>query len=192
MLTVEHLFFQYDPKHIVFEDFSFSFEKGKITAIIGPSGCGKTTLIHLLASLLKPTGGKIHNSFEKLSYIFQEPRLFPWMTALENVTTVSDTKEDAKKLLEALELEKKSFDQYPSELSGGMKQRISIARAIAWKPDIILMDEPFHGLDAKTKAKTADVLFTYLKNKTGILVTHDSADLLYCDRTLDLGSIGKK
>lgn len=192
MPTIEHLFFQYDHQHIVFEDFSFSFPSGSVTAIIGPSGCGKTTLLQLLAGLLKPTKGRIFIGSDKLSYIFQEPRLFPWMTALENVSTVANTKDHSKELLFSLDLKETAFDQYPSELSGGMKQRIAIARALAWKPDIILMDEPFHGLDAETKHKTANVLFSYLKGKTGILVTHDEADLNYCDHILDLSLIGKK
>lgn len=192
MPTIEHLFFQYDHQHIVFEDFSFSFPSGTVTAIIGPSGCGKTTLMQLLAGLLKPIQGRVFIGSEKLSYIFQEPRLFPWMTALENVSTVAITKDHSKELLLSLDLQETAFDQYPSELSGGMKQRIAIARALAWKPDIILMDEPFHGLDSETKNKTANVLFSYLEGKTGILVTHDESDLNYCDHILDLGLIGKK
>lgn len=191
MLTIDRLSFQYDAKHPVLQNFSHSFEMGKITAITGPSGCGKTTLLRLIAGLLKPDRGTVRLDDSRLSYIFQEPRLFPWMTALENVTAVSCDEAVARDLLTALELPPDSFCQYPDELSGGMKQRISIARAIAYQPDIMLMDEPFQGLDPNTKKKTADVLFGALQGKTGILITHDANDLAYCDCHLSLDTLGK-
>jgi ABC-type nitrate/sulfonate/bicarbonate transport system ATPase subunit len=174
----------------VFDGLELEIAEGEILGVFGESGVGKTTLLQGLAGLIS-FDGDVENVPQNIGYIFQEPRLFPWMTALENVTAVSCDEAVARDLLTALELPPDSFCQYPDELSGGMKQRISIARAIAYQPDIMLMDEPFQGLDPNTKKKTADVLFGALHGKTGILITHDANDLAYCDCHLSLDTLGK-
>ena len=186
MLTLENLTLRYQ-KQTVLDIVSFTFTDGCATAIVGASGIGKSTLLHAVAGLKRCDGGKILSSHERVSYIFQEPRLFPWMTALENITTVGATKDAAMQLLSLLfEDADEVANKYPQELSGGMKQRISVARALAYKPDLLLLDEPFRGLDAETKASVTRMIFEQMQGKTMLLVTHDDADLSLCDEVVRL------
>lgn len=185
MLKLDNITIKYG-KNIVIDRLTHTFEDGVTTVILGESGVGKTTLLNIAAGLLRPTEGEVTNTYERISYIFQEPRLFPWMTALENVATVSDS-ETAQRMLLLMGLED-SLDKYPAELSGGMKQRVSIARALAYDPDIIFLDEPFKGLDAERRQNVSDVVFDHLRGKTAIMVTHDEADLRYADTVLTLSS----
>ncbi len=187
MLKATDISFAFGDNTIL-SSFSAHFEKGSITAITGASGIGKTTLLNLLAGLLKTDTGVIEKNFTRPAYIFQDPRLFPWLSALENVNVVCNDKELSKQTLASLFDETDVFDKYPSELSGGMKQRVSIARAIAYSPDMIFMDEPFRGLDERTKANTVRVLMDYIRSggKTAIMVTHDKADLALCDKVIEL------
>lgn len=108
------------------------------------------------------------------------------MTAVENINTVCQSKELAHYYLKALFSEEDVANKYPDELSGGMKQRISLARALSVSPDLLLLDEPFRGLDTETKAQTAAFLLEQMKNKTCILITHDEEDLPYCNEHLHL------
>ena len=171
-------------KNTVIDRLSYEFEEGKVTAILGESGIGKTTLLNLAAGLIKQSSGLLTTKYDRLSYIFQEPRLFPWLSALENVATVSDEK-TAKEMLSLMGLSE-AFDKYPAELSGGMKQRVSIARALAYNPDVILMDEPFASLDKERRDSVADIVFERIKGKTAIIVTHDVSDTRYADTILTL------
>ena len=129
MLKITNLSFSFDKKNIL-EDFSLELKKGEILAVMGSSGYGKTTLLELIAGLYKPQKGEIVNTFEKIAYAFQEPRLFPWLTVRENLLAVMDEKnENAEKtVLNTLELVglSDSVDKYPEELSGGMKSRASL------------------------------------------------------------------
>lgn len=186
MLTLEHLTLRYE-KQTIFDGVSFDFSEGAITGIVGASGIGKSTLLHAIAGLKKCDGGKILSSHERISYIFQEPRLFPWMTALENITVVGADEATAMRYLHALfEDAEEVAKKYPSELSGGMKQRISVARALAYAPDLLLLDEPFRGLDTETKTLVQRLIFNEMQGKTLLLVTHDEADLSLCDKIVRL------
>ena len=171
-------------KNTVIDRLSYEFEKGKVTAILGDSGIGKTTLLNVAAGLQKISGGRVTSEYKKLAYIFQEPRLFPWLSAMENVSTVSD-RQTAIDMLALMGLEG-DVNKYPSELSGGMKQRVSIARALACDPDLILMDEPFASLDPERRSSVCDIFFDRIKGKTAILVTHDIEDTKYADTVLRL------
>ena len=152
MLKLEKISLKYGD-NTVLHDLSYEFEEGKLTAILGESGVGKTTLLNIIAGLLKPSSGRMTNTHERISYVFQDPRLFDWMTATENVSTVSnDTL--AVEMLTLMGLED-SLDKYPAELSGGMKQRVSLARALAYSPDLILLDEPFKGLDPELRREVS-------------------------------------
>ncbi len=186
MLTLEHVDFSYGNTPI-FKDLTHTFREGGVTVITGASGIGKTTLLYLLSGLKKPTDGTIKNDYDRISAIFQEPRLFPWMTALDNVLTVCGDAARARDYLQTLFPDDATVaNKHPSEMSGGMKQRISIARALAYEPDLLLLDEPFKGLDPQTKQFTAEIVFKAMKQKTCILITHNEADLAFADEHLHL------
>ena len=183
MITFDDITIKYE-KNTIINNLSYAFETGKITAIIGESGIGKTSLLNLIAGLITSDSGSVSNRFERTSYVFQEPRLFPWLTALENVSEVSNV-EIAKRYLALMKLEN-DLDKYPQELSGGMKQRVSIARALAYAPDLVLMDEPFKGLDSELRREIRELVFEELRGKTVIMVTHDESDTEYADIILKL------
>ncbi len=185
MLTLERVDFGYGTEPI-FKQVSHTFLDGAVTGITGPSGSGKTTLLYLLAGLQKPLQGTVENSYSRTAVVFQEPRLFPWMTALENVSAVCRDETTARAYLSLLFGEEDVNKKYPAELSGGMKQRVAIARALSYSPDLLLLDEPFKGLDEKTKRETAAAVFRAMANKTCILITHDPEDLAYCTEHLSL------
>lgn len=183
MLILENLSVRYGNR-LVLSKVNHTFEDGRISAILGPSGIGKTTLLHAVAALTPPTEGRIHSSYLRPAYLFQEPRLFPWMTALENVTAVRSDRERAEALLRRLFPDDSVLELYPHELSGGMKQRIALARALAYEPDLLLMDEPFRGLDPKTRERVTALLLEELHGKTVLMVTHDREDLSFCHTVL--------
>ncbi len=192
MLKITNITFSFGKK-CVFENFSMELKKGEILAIMGPSGCGKTTLLALTAGLLRPQKGEIVNSFEKVTYVFQEPRLFPWLTVKENLLAVLDEKDEnnEKTVMECLEFVglSDSADKYPSELSGGMKSRASLARALAFGGDLFLLDEPFAALDEGLRHTLAVKIKDYLRTRgaSAILVTHNREDAeQIADRTLTL------
>lgn len=186
-MTIKNLCKFYGDK-VVLKDFSLDIKPGTIVCITGESGCGKTTLLNLIAGIIKPNSGSIDIGQNTVSYLFQEPRLLPWRTALENVAiALKGDKQMAKEALEMVNLGD-SLDKYPSELSGGMKQRVAMARAFSYSSSLILMDEPFQNLDVKLKNT---LLYQFLKlwnqeKKTVLWVTHDiteaclAADLVVC------------
>lgn len=181
MLKITDITFAFDKK-IIFNDFSMELNKGEILAVMGPSGCGKTTLLGLAAGLLKPQKGEIFNSFEKVAYVFQEPRLFPWLTVKENLLAVIDKKDETaeKTVTECLALVglTDSLNKYPSELSGGMKSRVSLARALAYGGDLFLFDEPFAALDKELRHALSAKIKNYLHKRgaSAIFVTHNRED----------------
>ena len=185
MLKINDLSYKYG-KNVIIDKLSYNFECGKVTAITGESGIGKTTLVNLIAELLPTPKNTIVKDFKKISYVFQEPRLFDWMSALENVSTVSN-ESAAVRLLSQMGLAD-SLSKYPAELSGGMKQRVAIARALAYDAELVILDEPFKGLDPETRREISKFVFETLNNKTVIMVTHDLQDLEFADVVLELTS----
>ena len=165
MLKMTDVTFAFDQKNIL-KDFSLELKKGEILAVMGPSGCGKTTLLGLSAGLLKPQKGEISNSFEKISYVFQEPRLFPWLTVKENLIAVIDKrdKNSEKTVLDCLAIVglEDASDKYPDELSGGMKSRVALARALVFGGDLFLLDEPFAALEEELRCNLARKIKDYL------------------------------
>ncbi len=176
-MRIENLNKGYDSL-VIYNNFSISFPEQRITAILGPSGCGKTTLLNILAGLDPAAGRKISRP---VSYVFQEPRLLPWFDLRKNIEialprewTAAKRREKAEQALEAVGL--KDFIRYvPNRLSGGMRQRVSIARAFAVPSDLLLMDEPFRGLDIRTRQELIELFLALweTQRRTVIAVTHD-------------------
>ena len=167
----------YDDKKAV-DNLTLDFPCRGFVAICGPSGCGKTTLLNLIAQLTKPDGGKIIFDIPKptISMSFQEPRLLSGRSAAENVNLVLGDKKAtlprAKELL--CELGITDTDLYPNELSGGMKARVSIARALALKADLYIFDEPFANLDRETALLCAEVIKRHTSDVLTVAVIHDT------------------
>ncbi len=206
LLNVEHIGKQYGDLLAV-KDATFDVKEGEFISIVGPSGCGKTTLLKMICGLLEPSSGqvKIHeqqvtSSVPEMILVFQDysRSLFPWLSVRKNVLFPLKNRSDlnsaekerrAQEAIQAVGLED-SFDQYPWQLSGGMQQRVAIARAIAFRPEILLLDEPFASVDALTRAELEDlVLRLQAKFKiTVLLVTHDIDEAVYlADRVFVLG-----
>jgi ABC-type nitrate/sulfonate/bicarbonate transport system ATPase subunit len=169
----------------ILKDISFKLEKGEIITFLGPSGCGKSTLLRILAGLENYDSGKIINNASHTAFIFQEDRLLPWLNLKDNIELVlKDHLNEQKKVEEktadvlgAVNLAK--YHHYlPRELSGGMKQRAAIARALAIEPELLLMDEPFANLDFPLRLDLIKLLSRIFAKKKlgGVFVTHDSRE----------------
>ena len=161
----------------VLKDMNLTLAPGQRIALMGPSGVGKTTLLRIALGLLKPDEGTVQNRFGKTAAVFQEPRLLPWRTAAENVNLVlSDNKitlSVAERYLKMVELSD-SADKYPRELSGGMQQRVSLARALAADGDLLVLDEPFKAMD---EALRDHVMALVAQTEAAILlVTHEEEE----------------
>lgn len=158
---------------VIFENYSVCIPENKITFMMGESGCGKTTLLKIICGLDKEYDGEILLSSNKLSCVFQEPRLFPTLTAKENIEIVGKGGDfSVLDVLRLVELDKDA-ELYPDELSGGMKMRLSIARALYYNGDIFMLDEPFSALDEELKDRILSKIFDALKGKTVLIVSHD-------------------
>ena len=162
---------------VVLKDFNLEVQKGDHIVLMGASGCGKTTILKLIAKQLLPSSGSVEVNSPKISYMFQEPRLLPWLTALENVNLVlgdrSSTLPEAHKWLKRVKLED-ACNLYPHELSGGMQQRVALARSLAFNGDILLLDEPLSALDESSADEMLNLLKENTADKTVILVTHNT------------------
>ncbi len=182
------------------EDICLSIYRHEFVSIIGPSGCGKSTILSLISGLLPPTAGdisifgmKVTQPRDDIGIVFQGPTLLPWLTVLDNVTfpirhktgrVDAQSKERARQLLDMVGLSEFARKR-PQELSGGMQQRVAIARSLLQDPDILLMDEPFSALDALTRDEMSLELLRILKQrpKTVVFVTHSIPEaLLLSDR----------
>lgn len=163
----------------VLRNFSATIRAGKVTAIMGPSGCGKTTLLHLLLGILRPDGGTISGIPVYKSAVFQEERLCEPFSAIANVRMVC-TKEVSAATIEEHLLRlglKDSLRKPVAELSGGMKRRVAIVRAMLAKSDIVFLDEPFKGLDAELKQQVMRYVQDSTKGKTVVMITHDGEEV---------------
>ena len=180
MLKLENISVRFDGKSVL-SDCSLSLGGGERLAIMGPSGCGKTTLLRVALSLQPPDTGSVSADVGRTAAVFQEPRLLPWRTAAENVNVVlsdgPETMPEALSMLERLELSD-AVGKYPSELSGGMQQRVSIARALACRPDLLVLDEPFHGLDEALRGRIISRLSASLPSASLLLATHSEEEAL--------------
>lgn len=197
ILSFERVTFAYDPSRedgaAVLRNCTFALGKSDIAAVFGRSGAGKTTLFRLAAGLLVPTGGKsgkigkVVRATDRIGYVFQEPRLLPWETVLANVALPLraigiETGEARRRAVEWLARVGLGTvaDQYPSKLSGGMVQRVSLARAFAVEPDLLLLDEPFGSLDPSLRASLRDLLRDLLDRThvAALVVSHYPEEVL--------------
>ncbi len=199
-LEVSHLEVSFGEK-LILDDLSFSLKEGQIAALLGPSGCGKTTLLRSIAGLIQPTAGTIRfgkqlvslsslvmpSHKRKIGYVPQEGALFPHLTIAENIAfgldkslfTKDQIRHTIKEMLQLIELQ--GFEKrMPSELSGGQQTRVALARALAIKPAIVLLDEPFSALDAELRGDLRSDVIDLLRahQTTAILVTHDREEAL--------------
>ena len=176
-ILIEGLCKAYD-KVEVFRNFSHRFPAGRTCCILGPSGSGKTTLLRILAGLETPDSGCVVANPERISFVFQENRLFENLSAEKNILLTARrgfTRADAASLLNALGL-MEDAQRRVSDFSGGMQRRTAIARALAADYELLLMDEPMAGLDGKTRRQALELIRESARGKTFICVTHDPSD----------------
>jgi len=190
VLRFENVSMHYHSKQgetVALEKVNFSVKEGEFVAIIGPSGCGKTTLLSLAAGLLTPTDGKVKNGDVSFGYMLQKDELFPWRTIEKNIflpleikrANTPQNRERALALAEKYGL-KQFLKNYPSSLSGGMRQRAALIRTLAVNPDVLLLDEPFSALDYQTRLSVCDDVYKIIRNekKTALLITHDISEAI--------------
>ncbi|MDB5641991.1 MAG: transporter ATP-binding protein [Hyphomicrobiales bacterium] len=206
-VSIRNVRLGFGSNRLVLDNISFDIRQGEFLSIVGPSGCGKTTLLRLIAGLLKPSSGEL--AFEgktiagparERAIVFQDytNALLPWRTVSGNVAlamekTVPDRAERderVRKLVGKMGLSK-AADQFPTQLSGGMQQRVQIARCLAQQPRIMLMDEPFGALDAITRQNLQDELMELAAEQrmTTVFITHDLEEAIYLgDRVIVLAA----
>ncbi|MGI5128296.1 ABC transporter ATP-binding protein [Pseudonocardia sp. CA-107938] len=173
---------------VALTDVSMALRPGDFTSVVGPSGCGKSTLLRLASGLEQATTGTVHVTAKSTSYVFQDPTLLEWRTAARNVELVPELRGASKaerraRAAELLELVGLTgfADQHPRQLSGGMRMRVSIARALVAEPDLALFDEPFGALDEITRLQMQTELqrLFVLKRFAGLFITHSVSEAVY-------------
>ena len=193
-VTVKNVFKSYGDVQAL-QDMSIDFPKGELTSLLGPSGCGKTTLLKIIAGLLSPDSGEVLVNGKAVTepgqdraFVFQDFALLPWASVLRNVAfglelrgvNKSEREAIAEKYIANVGL--KGFEnKHPHQLSGGMRQRVGLARALSVDADVLLMDEPFSAVDEQTRRKFQEDLLDLVKNenKTFIFVTHSIEEAVY-------------
>lgn len=180
---------------------SFQVKRGELLGIVGPSGCGKTTVLSIISSIIKPSSGRVvidgsdaQESRDKCGYMLQRDELFPWLTIAQNVLLGTKIKKMKGRRDYAFALLDKyglgDFkNRYPSQLSGGMRQRVALIRTLATAPELLLLDEPFGALDFQTRLHVVEDVHAIIKNekKTAVFVTHDISEAIsMCDRIIIL------
>lgn len=181
MISIKKVNKRFEDRQII-RDFSLEIKRGEIVSLLGPSGAGKTTLLNLIMGIENIDSGMISNNSKKISCIFQEDRLLPWKTLYQNINLVCPQKSRSQ-IMDIIEMVGLAGfeNKYPSELSGGMRQRTSIARAIAYDGDFVIMDEPFKSLDYGLRFSLLQLVHDiFIKlEKTVLFVTHDVDESLF-------------
>lgn len=188
MAKVENLTVQYGGTAVL-ENFSAEFPDGGVTAVSGRSGCGKTTLLAVLLGLLRPDGGTV-SGFRQPSAVFQEDRLLPFLSAEKNIAvTAGCTEAEAGEALLSVGFDAADRGKRAFELSGGMARRVAIVRAMLAPGDAVLLDEPFKGLDERTRAQVVRFVCENRRGRTMVVVTHDprDAEALHAAHTVQMG-----
>ena len=207
-LEAKNLNFRYTPaSRLILKDFNVQVSEGEFVSLLGPSGCGKSTFLNVLAGILTDYEGEIFIDGERITgmsghfaYMPQNDLLLPWRTVLDNVCLYSEIHHNKKDVIDKAREQMVRFglegceDKYPSELSGGMRQRAAFLRTALCDADILLLDEPFGALDVITRGQLQDWLYELCQdlNRTVLLVTHDTDEAIYLsDRILVLGQPGE-
>lgn len=192
--NLNKFFYEDKEKVQVLENISLSLVKGEILALVGPSGCGKSTILNIIAGLLETECEKARIKVgARIAYVFQEPRLLPWKSVDDNIAFIqknfmeeNEAAEIRNKLLSDLDL-LAAKKLYPAQLSGGMKQRLEIVRALAIKPELLMLDEAFKSLDLALKYQLKELLLQEYKNNNFaiLMVTHDPEEaVMLADRVM--------
>lgn len=190
LILLNHIsmnFFNQDGVLAVLDDISFQLQQGEISALLGPSGCGKSTILNILSGLLEPTGGTIERK-GNIGYMFQRDHLLDWRTIYDNVLIGLEIQKQkhSEEHLQKVERLLRTYGlwgfrkRYPTELSGGMRQRAALIRTLAVDPDILLLDEPFSALDSQTRLMVSEDICGIIRQeqKTTLLVTHDISEAI--------------
>ena len=182
MLDIRDLQVRFGDARVI-ESVNILVRPAEFVAVLGPSGCGKTTLLRIAAGTLRPSGGSVANNFRRTAMVFQESRLAGWMTALQNAAfglkaagvAKREREQRAREVLLRLGLEHADLGKRPSSLSGGMRQRVGIARALAVRPDLMLLDEPFSSLDIGLRGEMQSLVRREVTEMgiAALIVTHD-------------------
>ncbi|MBX9669073.1 MAG: ATP-binding cassette domain-containing protein [Candidatus Obscuribacterales bacterium] len=206
-LTISGLKFSYqkDASLPVLNDISLSVRAGEIISVLGKSGCGKSTRLNLIAGLMKPIAGEISINHDKsrcnIGYIFQEDALMPWRTVKANLALAQEIGKvphqqwqvSLMDLLSRFHLSENILEMYPTQLSGGMRQRVSIIQSLLFNPQLLLLDEPFSALDFCTKLRLEGEFYRFIKDtyRAAVLVTHDIEEAIaLSDRVIILNNNG--
>ena len=182
MLILENIRKRFGEREVL-RGLSLELAPSGITCLLGSSGCGKSTLLRIIAALEQADSGTVYANREDCALVFQDPRLLPWLTVGENlrlalpgILNSRECQEAVEKALAMVELPASLCRAMPRELSGGMAQRVGVARALLRRPRIMLMDEPFASLDAMTRAHLQDMLRTLMRESLCLFVTHDISE----------------
>ena len=193
---ISHSYHGTEGETVALSHLSFSLNRGDFVSIVGPSGCGKSTILSIISGLIPPEYGEVTLHGSHIGYMLQKDHLLEWRTVYRNIIlglevqhkVSTKTKEDALALLDQYGL-KDFANAKPSELSGGMRQRVALIRTLILDPDLLLLDEPFSALDYQTRLSVGDDIGQIIRNehKTAILVTHDLAEAIsLADRVIVL------
>ena len=172
----------------VFENLSLALGDSEVVALVGPSGCGKTTVLQIAAGLIDPLRGRVHRHYRRHAVVFQEPRLLPWLTARDNIAyglaaagmRKAERHIAAERRAAEVGLFARDLDKYPAELSGGMRQRAAVARALAIDPEIVYFDEPFTAVDVGLRRALQDLVIAASAREkfSALFITHDLTEAI--------------
>jgi NitT/TauT family transport system ATP-binding protein len=202
-VRIEHVWMTFPEGHVAVEDASFHVTRGEFVSVVGPSGCGKSTLLRMIAGLIAPTRGVVNvggrpasagQDTHRIGFVFQDPRLLPWRTATQNIALPLELEgvprsERTRRITDVISLvglTPADAAKYPRMLSGGMRMRVSLARALVTDPDVLLLDEPFGALDDMLRQQLNDELLRIwsARRPTAVFVTHHVAEAVFLSQRI--------